>query len=213
MENPIAFADSRLTRALSTGYLHARYFGLLLAPWRLSADWSFNCVPLVTSLGDPRNMLSAALYLLLACVACTAVRLLADIHPGQSSSCGRSDGGSIGSSNRGKSGREAGAGAAGHSGSSKTPGVAGSAAAPPAATAAEAADSLPSGNAAARWTVFVFLGLLAAPFLPSSNLLLYVGTFIGERLLYIPSIGFCMLLANLLIRVHGALTKIKSVTL
>ena len=36
-----------------------------------------------------------------------------------------------------------------------------------------------------------------APFLPASNIFFYVGTFIGERLLYLPSVGFCMLVANL----------------
>lgn len=32
VENPIAFSDSPLERKLTAGYLHARYFGLLLAP-------------------------------------------------------------------------------------------------------------------------------------------------------------------------------------
>ena len=35
-----------------------------------------------------------------------------------------------------------------------------------------------------------------APFFPASNVMFYVGTFIGERLLYCPSIGFCMLAAE-----------------
>lgn len=35
-----------------------------------------------------------------------------------------------------------------------------------------------------------------APFLPASNIFFYVGTFIGERLLYLPSVGFCLLLAD-----------------
>ena len=42
------------------------------------------------------------------------------------------------------------------------------------------------------------VGLLLGPFFPASNVLFYVGTFIGERLLYLPSIGFCLLLAELL---------------
>lgn len=36
VENPIPFAASSLTRKLTTGYLHARYAGLLLAPVHLS---------------------------------------------------------------------------------------------------------------------------------------------------------------------------------
>lgn len=38
----------------------------------------------------------------------------------------------------------------------------------------------------------VALALLVVPFLPASNILFPVGTVIGERLLYIPSIGFCL---------------------
>lgn len=36
VENPIPFAASSLTRKLTTGYLHARYAGLLLVPLQLS---------------------------------------------------------------------------------------------------------------------------------------------------------------------------------
>ena len=38
--------------------------------------------------------------------------------------------------------------------------------------------------------------LQVAPFFPASNMMFYVGTFIGERLLYCPSIGFCLLSAE-----------------
>jgi hypothetical protein len=44
----------------------------------------------------------------------------------------------------------------------------------------------------------VVVGLLVAPYFPASNVLFYVGTFIGERLLYFPSIGYCLLVADLL---------------
>ncbi len=50
----------------------------------------------------------------------------------------------------------------------------------------------------ARWRLTVVAGLLVAPFFPASNVLFYVGTFIGERLLYFPSVGYCVLLADLL---------------
>lgn len=44
--------------------------------------------------------------------------------------------------------------------------------------------------------IFMFVGLMLTPFAPASNVFFYVGTFIGERLLYMPSIGYCMLLAD-----------------
>jgi len=40
------------------------------------------------------------------------------------------------------------------------------------------------------------MGFSLAPFLPASNLLFFVGTFIGERLLYMPSLGFSILLGE-----------------
>ncbi|CDQ63036.1 unnamed protein product [Oncorhynchus mykiss] len=46
-----------------------------------------------------------------------------------------------------------------------------------------------------RNVVAFSLGLLAIPFLPATNLFFYVGFVIAERVLYIPSMGFCLLLA------------------
>jgi hypothetical protein len=37
--------------------------------------------------------------------------------------------------------------------------------------------------------------LLVSPFLPASNLFYYVGFVVAERILYMPFIGFCLLLA------------------
>jgi hypothetical protein len=53
-----------------------------------------------------------------------------------------------------------------------------------------------AGERAARWRAAVAAGLLVGPFFPASNVLFYVGTFIGERLLYFPSVGYCLLLAE-----------------
>lgn len=57
-----------------------------------------------------------------------------------------------------------------------------------------------------RWRFTIIVGLVFAPFLPASNILFYVGTFVAERLLYTPSIGFCMLAANFVTRT-GDLTS------
>jgi hypothetical protein len=63
---------------------------------------------------------------------------------------------------------------------------------------AVARNGLTPATAAARWRLFVVAGLLVGPYFPASNVLFYVGTFIGERLLYMPSLGYCLLLAHLL---------------
>lgn len=191
VENPIPFADSFLARALSTGHLHARYFGLLLVPARLSADWSFACVPLVQSLGDSRNPATAALYCLAAWVAWTTSRLVA---ARVSAVMYGGGGGGRGSSSEAVVAVE----------TSTSAGAKRLAQESTAANHSASAGQLPGSGAEARWACFVFCGLLAAPFLPSSNLLFYVGTYIGERLQYIPSIGFCLLLARLLVALEGA---------
>ena len=45
------------------------------------------------------------------------------------------------------------------------------------------------------------------PFFPASNVLFYVGTFIGERLLYFPSIGYCLLLSLAITHAAGLSQK------
>mmetsp|Transcript_22567 Transcript_22567/g.52590 ORF Transcript_22567/g.52590 Transcript_22567/m.52590 type:complete len:851 (-) Transcript_22567:99-2651(-) len=53
------------------------------------------------------------------------------------------------------------------------------------------------------------LGFLIVPFLPSTNLIFPVGFVVAERVLYIPSLGFCMLCALLLdfLRCRGMLSR------
>lgn len=44
-------------------------------------------------------------------------------------------------------------------------------------------------------TLLLAVGFLVLPFLPASNLLFYVGFVVAERVLYLPSVGFCFLVA------------------
>jgi len=53
------------------------------------------------------------------------------------------------------------------------------------------------------------LTLLIVPYLPASNVLFPVGTVVGERLLYIPSAGFCLVIC---VALHGALARWMSAT-
>ncbi|XP_054716844.1 LOW QUALITY PROTEIN: protein O-mannosyl-transferase TMTC2-like [Uloborus diversus] len=43
--------------------------------------------------------------------------------------------------------------------------------------------------------VIMAIGLLVIPFIPATNLFFYVGFVVAERVLYIPSMGFCLLVA------------------
>lgn len=60
--NPI-LSTSGLTRWMSMAHLHSQYFWLLVYPRHLSVDYSAACIPLVTSLLEPRNLLSFLFYI------------------------------------------------------------------------------------------------------------------------------------------------------
>ena len=53
-----------------------------------------------------------------------------------------------------------------------------------------------------RCTFITSLGLMVFPFLPASNLFFPVGFVVAERVLYLPSMGFCMLVALGAWRLH-----------
>lgn len=74
LDNPIAFAPSRLCRALSTARVHALGFSLLVWPSTLSADYSFDAVPLVSSAHDAANLPSVILYAVLVTLGTHLVR-------------------------------------------------------------------------------------------------------------------------------------------
>lgn len=49
-----------------------------------------------------------------------------------------------------------------------------------------------------KFFVFLFqaLSLIVLPFIPASNLFFPVGFVVAERVLYVPSMGFCVLVAH-----------------
>lgn len=53
----------------------------------------------------------------------------------------------------------------------------------------------PSSGHPAAVAVLLSLAFLALPFLPATNLFFYVGFVVAERVLYIPSVGFCLLVS------------------
>ena len=60
-ENPFA-ALVGTEKLLSMAYLHFRYLALLLWPYPLSAEYSFDCIPKVSEVSDLRNLQSLATY-------------------------------------------------------------------------------------------------------------------------------------------------------
>ena len=194
VENPIPFADPQ-TAKLTTGFLHAKYFHLLLFPWNLSADWSFACIPYLHTLSDPRNAATAAMYaaLLWVIIAGRPWKILASIL------CGSQPAAAVTSpaqhadltpammahpllhDNNAKASQRCVNGAAA------------------CGTDAQEADK----RRQAVWQMVVVVGLMIGPFVPAANIFFYVGTFIGERLLYLPSLGYCIMLAHFLFKLLG----------
>jgi hypothetical protein len=61
-ENPFAFLESE-EKKFSLFYLHFRYFYILLWPSTLCAEYAFDCIPKVSNIKDFRNLYSIGLYL------------------------------------------------------------------------------------------------------------------------------------------------------
>ncbi|RMZ54317.1 hypothetical protein APUTEX25_001475 [Auxenochlorella protothecoides] len=167
VENPIPFIPSRLARVLTTLYLHALYARQLILPVQMSADWSFSCVAIVKSMWDPRNALSLLLYawLLATALAAKPWSLMSDWRRVLASGTGARLPATPSSTSTAE---EAGVDA-------KIQLIVAPGAAP--------------GSAlyTARWRLFVTAGLIVGPMLPAANLFFYVGTFLAERLLLMPS--------------------------
>ncbi|XP_043246017.1 protein O-mannosyl-transferase Tmtc3-like isoform X1 [Amphibalanus amphitrite] len=123
-DNPASTSDTA-TRWLTYNYLLGLNTALLLAPEPLCCDWTMGTVPLLTSIGDPRNLATLATYAGLALLVWRA----------------------LASEDRGSD------------------------------------------------VVIMSLALVALPFLPASNLFFPVGFVVAERVLYMPSMGFCLLVA------------------
>ena len=121
-ENPFAFTNGT-TWIMSTAYLHGRYANLLVNPLtELCAEYSYNCIPVVESVFDIRNVLSFSTYVVSFLVIAYG---LVKRHRG----------------------------------------------------------------------VLLCVLWIVIPMLPASNLFMKVGTLLAERLLYVPSLGYCCLVA------------------
>lgn len=184
-DNPAADAPSLLTRTLTFFYLPAVNFWLLLCPDTLSFDWSMDTLPLIRSLADWRNVHTVVFYLGLLLLVwfsvCTHQRARGKetngkAHHFTNGRNGNSNGHSYQYQEHEHTNNSHTNISSAQNGTKKH---------------YESRTPLPTtGN------VVVFsLGLLAIPFLPATNLFFYVGFVVAERVLYIPSMGFCLLVA------------------
>ncbi|KAH3756693.1 protein O-mannosyl-transferase TMTC3 [Pelomyxa schiedti] len=125
LENPL-ITLSGSTLWLNIGLLHSKYLQLLVLPLKLSPDYSFNCLPLVDTWLDVKNIISVGIYSFAIITTLICLRKL-------------------------EHGRV--------------------------------------------W--LLLLAWFCTFFFPASNILFFPGTFIGERLLYLPSISFCVAASKL----------------
>lgn len=70
VDNPIAHADSLLSRVLSQNYLYVHNFTILLNPWQLCFDWAFGCIRLIESFKDMRIVTIVIMYFLISSTVC-----------------------------------------------------------------------------------------------------------------------------------------------
>ncbi|XP_003699417.1 transmembrane O-mannosyltransferase targeting cadherins 2 [Megachile rotundata] len=197
-DNPTARHPSRLTRGLTFLYLPAASARMLLCPSTLSFDWSMDAVPRITTFTDARNLESVCLYAALIVTSAWAVRtlrrpiretslsLVQAYHRSVSSRCpvcaGRRTGGChtdgcrAANNNNNSPFGECHCAKRANSGSPTS------------------WSTCFAGRRTAAISVAASLGFLVLPFLPASNLFFYVGFVIAERILYLPSVGACLIM-------------------
>ncbi|XP_053271328.1 protein O-mannosyl-transferase TMTC2 [Pleuronectes platessa] len=182
-DNPAADSPHLLTRTLTFLHLPAVNAWLLLCPDKLSFDWSMDAVPLVRSLADWRNLHTVAFYVGLFLLAWFGLC-------GPASKVNAANGKAhVANGKLITNGNGYHAPDTNHNTDQGPPnttlnGLAALHHCPP-------RTSLPPTEN----LVLFSLSILSLPFIPATNLFFYVGFVVAERVLYIPSIGFCLLVA------------------
>ncbi|XP_044173138.1 protein O-mannosyl-transferase TMTC2-like isoform X2 [Acropora millepora] len=195
-DNPSANSQKFLTRLLTFVYLPVFNFWLLVCPRTLSFDWSMDSIPLVESFLDVRCAIILMFY---GFFAILGIRCLSGCIWSVENIVGQAKEEKIlklplsvmkVKKNLSKNGTR------------------------PATNCTNGAN-FPSSNGASLHknnnlplqgpfsvqskksfqAAIVALGILVLSFLPASNLFFYVGFVVAERILYIPSLGYCLLVA------------------
>uniref|UniRef100_A0A8C2PQQ7 dolichyl-phosphate-mannose--protein mannosyltransferase n=1 Tax=Cyprinus carpio TaxID=7962 RepID=A0A8C2PQQ7_CYPCA len=179
-DNPAADCPCFLTRMLTFFFLPAMNVWLLLCPDMLSFDWSMDALPLLRSIADWRNLHTVAFYTSLLALAWFGLCLYSTR---SKETNGKAHHVANGKSTNGHSCSSDYEHSTFYSNSVQMNGTNG--------TAKHYPSSLPTTES----LVVFSLGLLAIPFIPATNLFFYVGFVVAERVLYIPSMGFCLLVA------------------
>uniref|UniRef100_A0A914VJD2 dolichyl-phosphate-mannose--protein mannosyltransferase n=1 Tax=Plectus sambesii TaxID=2011161 RepID=A0A914VJD2_9BILA len=196
-DNPAAFDSSVVTRTLTFLYLPIFNLRLLTIPDQLSFDWSMDSIPLVRSIADSRAIISLIFYCTFAIVSRILLNQL--LARGQSTeatdtpiSARRSPSPKldINANIRRR-----------HPFEKDNRCVDYHCVSPKVCNEQKSAFSFDDTDVEAHCNsldtfqeITLALSLLVLPFIPASNLVAYVGFVVAERVLYLPSVGFCILL-------------------
>ena len=206
-DNPASATNSTLARTLTFHFLPAFNVWLLLLPSTLSFDWSMGAIPLVESPWDVRNMATAGFYVLLALSSRSAVKMVVI--------CGRA---ALACLARQVTKAQCTCSCVG---SQAELCLSGTGPSSPSLCSLPShqhtmkikcssnlkLSEISSGQQAMQnvnsevlpqtstplAVLAIALSILVFPYIPASNLFFYVGFVVAERVLYIPSMGFCLM--------------------
>nr|XP_016946019.1 protein O-mannosyl-transferase TMTC1 isoform X2 [Drosophila suzukii] len=179
-DNPTAHESCFWTRLLTFLYLPVANFRLLLWPQDLSFDWGMEAVPRIRTLWDNRNVLTVGFYGSLLAVLWKSSGLqrsplsmdFREVANISLPLLRRLGGNSC------------------HNWLGLTCDCHHQLSAP----SYRSTPSSSSSSKSTSWTASLMgIAFLVLPFLPASNLLFYVGFVMAERVLYLPSVGYCLL--------------------
>lgn len=222
-DNPASDSDSLLTRTLTYHYLPFLNLWLLLFPKVLSFDWSMGSVPLIENVSDLRNLCTLTFYVILVYAAVLILRHLNETRAARTSNrdthtfkhnkhkmCNGNGYAHLNGNGTLNS----------HNCDSKTASASSTNSVrkrclPKRRGSSSSSDSheddvdSTTGSSYLRCQqtlhlLVISLAILVFPFVPASNLFFYVGFVIAERVLYIPSMGFCLLVAQGVHTMYGA---------
>lgn len=161
-DNPTAHNTSVITRTLTFLYLPVLNLQILIFPRWLSFDWSMDAVQRITTIWDYRNCLSLTLYCTVYYVIKSSVtKINTKKYSSVCKVCFNNE--DVYPKYRLSVNNNL----------------------------TQNCDSVTSVYLTKHQSVLMCLAFLVVPFVPASNLPFYVGFVVAERVLYMPSIGFC----------------------
>lgn len=184
-DNPASDSDSLLTRTLTYLLLPVLNFWILLCPRVLSFDWSMAAIPLVENLMDYRNLFTIAFYSSMCYLAYLTLTFI-HTHSNSDKTLLNGNGHSLHVMNSSK-----------HSATKlRTLQRQTSLQGETLVSASTNSHSKLFSISSHSIDVLIFsIVLMVLPFILATNIFFYVGFVIAERVLYIPSMGFCLLVA------------------